>query len=173
MISHPHPEPTERLRARRFLDSEEAPADLAGVECTELGPHAPQIGPVADTDPLAGCVRSIGIEMLARGKTEATSKEIREMISLAERPSYTEHHIGTVMALMGSTSRRVWVNGARPRVYDLRGLSPYVVLTGRQEGDRTAPKLHLAGPETLGGQPDCRIDEDEDSQGEDRSGPTN
>jgi hypothetical protein len=137
-----------------FLDSVGAPTDLSDAEAADRAPPALSIGPVADTDPLARCIRSIGIEMLARGKTEATSKEIREMIPLGERPGYTEHHIGSVMALLGLTSRRVWVNGTRPRVYDLRGLTPNLMQIGQLEGDRTNPEPPLTGPETMGTEPD-------------------
>ncbi len=109
---------------------------------------------VVDTDPLAICVRSIGVELLARGKTEATSKDIRERIPRTEGTSYTEHHLGSVMALLGLTSRRVWVNGSRPRVYDLRGLSPDGRSSGMRKGDRTTSNPPLTGPEGQGTQPD-------------------
>jgi hypothetical protein len=156
-----------------FLDSQGGLTDTFDAETAAQSPPGSPIGPVADTDPLARCIRSIGIEMLARGKTEATSKEIREMIPLVERPGFTEHHIGSVMALLGLTSRRVWVNGARPRVYDLRRLSPDRIPGGQRAGDRTAPNPPLAGPELLGRELGRGPDEDEDSRRADRSGPTN
>jgi hypothetical protein len=131
----------------------------------------------ADTDPLARCVRWIGIELMAQGRTEATTREIRTFIPPAERPTCSEHHIGCVLSLLGAPSRRIWVGGSRPRVYDLRPLSP-VPIDGSDYGREPNPDPSPPGP-VLAGRvgPDTMspgtTDEKTDLRRDDRPGPAN
>jgi hypothetical protein len=72
-----------------------------------------------DTDPLVAAIRSITLELLARGKREVTSTEIRECIPPAERTRCSEQQIGIALRTLGVRSRRLRVEGIRERIYDL------------------------------------------------------
>jgi hypothetical protein len=129
-----------------------------------------------DTDPLVRRIRSIAREMFASGKTEATSKEIRECIPPSERSQYSDHHIGSVLGLLGVTSRRTWVEDARPRVYDLTLLSLTRTLAGKRKLAQGSSEVR-SGPDSAG--PEISGMLDSKSSGEelgvgtgDRSGPT-
>ena len=73
----------------------------------------------ADTDPLVAKVREVVARLLAERRTEITSKELLGLLPEPDRSKYGDQRIGAVLAYLGARSRRVWVDGARPRVYDL------------------------------------------------------
>ncbi len=146
-----------------FLEPE---ADISEHGPTECPPGAPQPLEV-DTDPLVVYVRSITREMLEAGKKEATSKEIRERLPPSERSGCTDHHVGSILGMLGATSRRTWVDGARPRVYDLTKLNLDRTGVGRM---RSGPGS--ARPDASQSGVSASSDEDPEFRTGDRSGPT-
>jgi hypothetical protein len=104
-----------------------------------------------DTDPLVDKVRAIALEMIARGKTQATSREIRDCLPAREREWFSEHRVGTILSHLGLTSRRIWTDGTRPRVYELSMVrsvpfGPGEMRSGPGPTDPDASRVEVASP---------------------------
>jgi hypothetical protein len=114
-------------RVWSFLESDESPTtDPEDLDPMREIAEGQGTTPLTDTDPLFRAIRSIGTELVARGQKEATGAQIRDCLPEAERVGCSNRHIGSVLTMLGATSRRVWVNGTRPRVYNLTTLVPTV-----------------------------------------------
>jgi len=114
-----------------FLDSE------GGADAPDAGTHP--VGPRFETDPLPSFLRSAIRDLVAAGKTEATSRELLASLSPSERAQRTDEQVGIALSTMGLKRRRVRTGYGRVRVYDL--ISVAAPGAGRQEPTVVGPVL--------------------------------
>jgi len=100
---------------------------------------------VVETDPLPQILRGIIQGFLWAGKTEATSAEIFAALPASEQARRTDEQVGMALSGLGLKHRRVRVNGARPRGYELStpwtsdGPSPRTSDPEGPKGDQRRP----------------------------------
>jgi hypothetical protein len=107
----------------------------------------------ADTDPMVVRVRAVVARLLAERRTEITSKELLTFLPEPERTKYSDQQIGTVLGMLGARSRRVWVDGSRPRVYDISSLGQVPLSGASDQQDRSGSRGGAEGPDAP-----CRVD---------------
>ncbi len=125
-----------------------------------------------DTDPLVSHVRAIVARLLAERRTEVTSKELLALLPEPERTKYSDQQVGTVLGMLGARSRRVWVEGSRPRVYEISGMGPNPRTDGPDQPDRSGATGGPEGPDGLQASDRSVSDEKSGPDRRDRSGPT-
>jgi hypothetical protein len=117
--------------ARSFLDSE------GGADTPDAETHP--VAPLPETDPLPGFLRSAIRDLVAAGKTEATSRELLASLSPAERGRRTDEQVGITLSAMGLKHHRLRTGYGRIRVYDLLSVAVPGV------GNHSQAKLGPAG----------------------------
>jgi len=169
---HPHRVPGTEVWP--FLEAKDS-RKQESFQDWELETDNPAAEP-ADTDPLVVKVRMVVARLLAERRAEITSKELLSFLPEPERAKYTDQQIGTVLGMLGAKSRRVWVDGSRPRIYEIgtigKGTPPGGPDRPPDRATRSGSRVGPQGPEAPG-QPD-RVVSDEKSKPDrpDRSGPT-
>jgi hypothetical protein len=126
----------------------------------------------ADTDPQVAKVRAVVARLLAERRTEITSKELLTFLPEPERTKYSDQQIGTILGMLGARSRRVWMDGSRPRVYEIGSLRQAPLSGGSDQQDRSGSRSSPGGSDEPWRVDRAGSDEKSGPDRGDRSGPT-